>query len=35
MEISWTIEDNHGTIFGIWVPEVVQDGREDTCSSKG
>jgi hypothetical protein len=35
MEISWTIEDNHGARFGIWVHKNVQEEKEDTCSIQG
>jgi len=43
MEILWTIEDNHGAIFGIWVHKlykmsekthvVVRDKNEKTIKT--
>jgi hypothetical protein len=35
MEISWTIEDKYRDRCEIWVPQIVQDEKEDMCNIHG
>jgi hypothetical protein len=35
MEIPWTIDENHGTIYEIWVTKNVHDEREYAYSIWG